>query len=125
MAITTAWTTTIAAHKLPDGFTVPTVAELVDPAKESGVSNIARTVFQNASAVTGWTNLGDAVKSDIDTNVIPGLGLDAAADIDGRIVITKVEHAHSAFEMDDLPNIAKTSTSQVRVYWEFQWVATV
>lgn len=125
MAIDTAWTTTIAPHKLPSGYSVPVVAELVDPAKETGVSNIARTVFQNASASTGWTNMAVAVKADIDDNVIPGLGLDAAANIDGRIVITKVEHANSAFEMDDLPNIAKTSTAQVRVHWELQWAVAV
>lgn len=125
MALDIDWTTNIAAHKLPTGFTAPVVEELEAPAEESGTSSIDRTIFQNASAVTGWNNLGDAVKDDIEDNLIPGLGLDSTNfDIAGRVVITKVEHAQSAIAMDDLPNIAKTSTAQVLVHWKFQWTAT-
>lgn len=124
MALDLDWTTTIGAAKLPAGFTPPVVDELEDFAEESGTTTVARATVENATAATGWTALGNAVKDDVEDNIIPGLGLDIVAnDITGRIVITKVEHAFSTIETDDLPNIAKTAVAQIKANWRFQWVS--
>jgi hypothetical protein len=122
MAISSAWTTSLPDHKLPASYTPPVVAELTDPKIEPFEVSIARTEFENASAATGWTNFGADVKTWVDATFIPELGLDAAETITVRIVITKVEHDHSAIDMDDLPNIMKTSTAQVKAIGRVEWV---
>ena len=65
------------------------------------------------------------VKSWVDATFVGELGLDAAETITGRIVVQKVEHAYSAFDVDELDKIGLTATAQVEVTGKFQWAVTV
>lgn len=125
MAITTAATTTIAANKLPTGYTVPVVAALTDPKTEPFEISIDRVDFENASAATGFTALLADVKTWIDATFVAELGLDALETITGRIVVTKIEHAFDDIDIDDDTEITKTATAQVKVTGRFEWEVSV
>lgn len=124
MAITTAWTSTLPASKIPPGATVPAVAELEGTVnKEDFVIDLTpASTYDNATETTAWTAIGDAVKVAIDANYLSDIwGIDAALTVSGRIVITKVERRWDNFEAGDMPNQYTAATDIFRVTGYFEW----
>lgn len=124
MAITTAWTSTLPTSKIPTGATVPAVAELEGTVNKEDFSiDLDAATYDNATETTAWTAIGNAVKTEIDSNWVSDVfGIDSALTVSGRIVITGVERRFDNFEPGDLPMQYTAATDIFRVTGYFEWV---
>lgn len=123
MAITSAWTHEIPASQLPTGATTPTVA---DPAAPFNVSEDltydAAGTLDNATPATAFAAIGDAVKTYFDASVDTAvLGLDAAATINVRLVITHIIRLHSTFSYGDYQEQYQVGNDVFRVTYRAEW----
>lgn len=112
MAIVSAWTTKMAAEKLPSAFTPPTVATPTGSTilRADFVIDVADSL-DNATTATAMTAIGDAVKTAWDANYDTAiLGLDASAAIHVRLNITSVLRRWTEFEYGDPVNQLKAGT---------------
>lgn len=121
--ITTAWTTTISASRLPEGATIPTVAEIDDANVENFSIDLDATTYDNATETTAFTAIGAATKTDIDSNwVVDVWALDTSLEITGRIVITSITRRFDNFEPNDLRGQYTEADDIYRVNGYFEWI---
>lgn len=114
MPIVTAWTTSLAASKLPTGATVPSVDALEGTVSKENFEVIVTPAssVDNAVEATGFTALGAAVKAIIDADWMEAeFGLDPLADITARIVITNVKRG-----WDNIPYVERTGFDDAEQY---------
>jgi hypothetical protein len=122
MAVTTQWTSNINTRHLPVGATIPTVAELVDPIEKEFSIDLPAATYDNVVPTTAWTAIGNAVKTEIDTNWVSAeYGIDAAKTVTGRILITEVRRRNAEFENEALRAQYGIGTPVYRVKGIFQW----
>lgn len=124
--ISTSWTTEIATTRLPSGATIPAVAALTSPSRVPFTVDLTpASTYDNATETTAFTAIGDATKVAIDSNfVVEVWGLNPAADITGRILITDITRRWDNFTPGDLPNQYTAATDIFRVTGWFEWVIT-
>ncbi len=105
MAITSAWTHELPAAQIPTGATTPAVANPAAPFLTYDFVYDAAGTLDNATPATAFSAIGDAVKTYFDASIDTAvLGLDAAATINVRLVITHIIRRHSTFEYGDYAN---------------------
>jgi hypothetical protein len=122
--ISTAWTSTIESSKRPPGATVPTVTALDDtsPNREDFSVDLDAVTYDNATETTAWTAIGAATKTAIDSNWVEEVwGLNPAADITMRIVITSVERRFDNFTPGDYQQQYTAATDIFRVLGFVEW----
>ena len=120
--ISTGWTAAISANKLPAAATVPVVAKPTGAERVKFTVEIDASSVDNATTATAFTDLGDAVKIELDTNwVVDVWGLDETLDIVGRYVITSVERAWDNFETGDDAEQYTEATDVFIVKGYFEW----
>ena len=121
--ITTAWTTTISATRLPVGATIPTVAELDNPNTENFSIDLDASTYDNETETTAFTAIGAGVKTEVDSNwVVDVWALDTSLNITGRIVITNILRRFDTFEPADYRNQYTLAEDIFRITGYFEWV---
>lgn len=123
--ITTYWTSNIPAKYLPSGATVPadTLLDGYTVSRQAfEVDLTPAATYDNATETTAWTAIGAATKVAIDSNfVVEVWGLDEAANILGRILITNVTRRWDNFEPTDKTMQYTAATDIFRVNGYFEW----
>lgn len=121
MAIVSAWTATTTCQQ-PTGATLPTVAALANTVNRGNFAIEVAGSLDNATKTTAFTAIGDAVKTAWDANYDTAkLGLDAAADIHVRIVITSIVRGYSEFETGDAVNQFGVGTDVFKCNGYHEW----
>lgn len=123
MAIVSAWTADLPANQIPTGVTVPSVdAPEGDPIYRADFDIEVAGSLDNANLVTAFGAVGDAVKTAWDANYDTAkLGLDAAANITVRIVITSILRGMSEFEHGDRINQFGVGTDVFKCNGYAEW----
>lgn len=113
MAITTEITTRQVAADLPSGYTVPTTTINLgaSPVEEKFTYDVATSGIANATPATGLTALLAAVKTYVDSTLIPNtFKLDSSKTVNGIIYIDKVKVINTR------TSIYGTGTEKYRVH---------
>lgn len=122
MAFNTNWTSEIPLNRIPPGATVPAITPLVDPQVEEFSLNLLAATYQNATKTTAFTNIGNAVETEIVTNVLEArLGLDPDADTDVNIIITRTKRGYTEFDDNDLVAQYGVGTPVYKVSGRIEW----
>jgi len=124
MAIVSAWTHELPAAQIPTGASTPTVTL---PATAYATKNLTLdltpdSTYDNATPATAFAAIGDAVKTYFDASVdTAALGLDAAAAIHVRLVITNILRRFDTFEYGDYAQQYKVEVGIFRVTYRVEW----
>ena len=115
----------ITASDLPDDANIPSVAALSssNPSKAYWTMYLDATTYDNANDSTAFAALGAAVKTEIDSNYVEDIfGINPAADVVMRTVITYVRRQWDAFEFLDLSSqyLADEDVFKVSGYCEWE-----
>lgn len=124
MAIVSAWTFSGPTSEVPTGGVIPAVAlPAVATARMPFVIDLTPdSTYDNANQVTAFAAVGDAVKAYWDANYDTGmLGLDAAAAIHVRIVITNILRRPDTYEYGDYANQYKVAVGIFRCTGFAEW----